>query len=276
MSRLTHQLIAYSLSLALAACSEGVGHHVADGATVDLGPDWGLLKKPDFRFDGGRGDGSQRDLALADGLQRDGQAGDGGVSDATRTDLGFTRDATVDQSLPRDSRPPDSGSPTGLTKPCSKGPGFTVFRFHFDSGSTSARIDVWDASCSYSLAPTSACNVVPVYPGFGSISYTSAGHPIVTTSHYLRARFSVAGLRFSKAAVYFQGYGYSGSPKARLWSPLYGDAQSDYVKFSSSAWYGVDWSNYLSPSDKPSLTAIQIYSTTGSLAVQTVELCVEY
>ena len=44
-----------------------------------------------------------------------------------------------------------------------------------------------------------------------------------------------------------------------------------------SHWYGIDWSNHLSPTDDPNLTAIQLYAYQGSnsLAVKAVELCVE-
>jgi hypothetical protein len=169
---------------------------------------------------------------------------------------------------------------TGLTVPCANGPGWTMFRFRYGGGNKSARVDVWDASCNYSFAPNSACNVREVYPGFGSVSYTSSGYPIFTTSQYLRVRFSAAGLRFSKATVYVQARSYatSSSTRFRVWSPLYGDQRSGLVDNDwVYDWYAVDWTGYLYPSDKPSLTAIQIYASSGSgkLAVKAVELCVQ-
>lgn len=171
-------------------------------------------------------------------------------------------------------------SSTGLTVPCKQGPGWTLFRFHYGGGGTSPSIDVWDASCSYSYTPNSACNVYAVYPGFGTVSYTSQGYPILTTSEYLRVRFSVAGLSFSKAAVYVQARSYAtaSSTYFQVWSPLYGGlvagpVDNDWVY----DWYGLDWTGYLQPTDKPSLTAIQIYADKGSgkLAVKAVELCVQ-
>ena len=172
-------------------------------------------------------------------------------------------------------------STTGLKVPCSqKGYGWTVFRFHYGGGNKSAQVDVWDASCSYSFAPNSACNVREVYPGFGSVSYNAAGYPIFTTTHYLRVRYSVAGLKFKQATLFVQARSYAtaSSTKFRAWSPLYGDVaggpvDNDWIY----DWYGVDWSKLLTPYDKPSLTAIQIYATGGSgkLAVKAMELCVK-
>ena len=178
------------------------------------------------------------------------------------------------------SKPDAKSPPPGLTVPCTHGMGWTLFRFHYGGGSTSPTIDVWDATCSYSYAPSSACNVYAVYPGFGSVSYTSQGYPILTTSEYLRVRFSVAGLSFTKAAVHIQARSYatSSSTYYRIWSPLYGGlvggpVDNDWIY----DWYTLDWSNHLKPGDAPSLTAIQIYADQGSgqLAVQSVELCVQ-
>ncbi|MEZ4459184.1 MAG: hypothetical protein R3E66_05565 [bacterium] len=169
---------------------------------------------------------------------------------------------------------------TGLTEPCSNGSGYTVFRFHYDNGSTSARIDVWDATCSYSFAPSSICNVREVYPGFGDISRTSEGYPIVTSSHYIRARFSVTGLNFSQANLYVQARSYatSSSSSVRAWSPIYGEVVSGLVDNDFVYdWYEIPWTGMLDPSDSPSLTAIQLYAYqgSGSVAIKAVELCVQ-
>ncbi len=42
-------------------------------------------------------------------------------------------------------------------------------------------------------------------------------------------------------------------------------------------WYAVDWSNFLSPTDSPSLTAVQLYAAQGSsrMAIESMELCVQ-
>ena len=171
-------------------------------------------------------------------------------------------------------------NPTGLSTPCQTGPGWTLFRFHYGGNSRSPSIDVWDASCSYSYAPNSACNVYAVYPGFGDVSYSSQGYPILTSSEYLRVRFSVSGLSFTRAAVYLRARSYatSSSTYYQVWSPLYGGLESGPVDNDwVYDWYGLDWTGLLHPGDQPSLTAIQIYAGRGSgkLAVRAVELCVE-
>lgn len=168
---------------------------------------------------------------------------------------------------------------TGLTEQCQNGSGYALMRFSFSNNSTSASIDVWDASCSYSFA-NQACNVTLVYPGFGSVSRTSEGFPILTSTQYLRARFSVAGLSFTQAKLYVRARSYStgSSTQIRAWSPLYGDVLGGPVDNDFTYdWYTLDWSQHLFPSDNPNLTAFQIYAYQGStsLAVRAVELCLE-
>jgi hypothetical protein len=250
-------------------------------------------------------DALSSDTASADAMSADGLSSDAAAPDLMAADLALSPDTLSPDMLSPDMLSPDTLSPdtlspdtlspdtlspdtappkpdgppntTGLSVPCQNGPGWTLFRFHYGGGNKSAQIDVWDASCSYSFAPNSACNVREVYPGFGSVSYTSQGYPIFTTTQYLRVRFSAAGLSFSKAKVYLQARSYatSSSTNFRVWSPLYGQqiggpVDNDWVY----DWYGVDWTGYLYPSDKPSLTAIQVYAQSGKLAVKAVELCV--
>lgn len=167
---------------------------------------------------------------------------------------------------------------TGLSVPCSNGSGFTMFRYHYSNNSSSAQIDVWDASCSYSFAPNSACNVYEICPGFCDPPTTSEGYPIFNSSNYMRVRFNANGLSFSQATLYIQARSYATSSSAdvEVWSPLYGGyvagpIDNDFVY----DWYALDWTGYLYPSDQPSLTAIQLYGARGSVAIKAVELCVE-
>ena len=102
----------------------------------------------------------------------------------------------------------------------------------------------------------------------------------ISGSSYIRVRYSVAGLSFSRATVYLQARSYSTSASTYfdVWSPIYGGLEGGPVDNDwTYDWYGVDWSTHLSPADSPSLTAIQIYAGRGSgnLALHAVELCVE-
>ncbi len=168
----------------------------------------------------------------------------------------------------------DAPPVTGI--PCENGAGRSLFRFHFDN-STNPRIDVWTASCSYSLAPGSACNVVPVR----SVGVVMSGYAVtVGSADYLRARFSVAGKDFSNATLYVQARSYSTSASTRIraWSPIYGDAFGGPVDVDFTYdWYAIDWTHMLSPSDDPALTAVQLYAEGGSssLAIHAVELCID-
>lgn len=170
----------------------------------------------------------------------------------------------------------DSGSPTGLSTPCQNGSGWTLFRFHYSSNSTSAQLDVWDATCDYSFA-NQACNVTPVW----SDTFVHDGYALlVDGAGYIRVRFSVNGLSFSRAAVHINAVSYdtTASTTIRVRSPLYGENFSGLVDNDwTFEWYAIDWTGYLYPDDDPDLTAILIYAYQGSssLGVHAVELCVE-
>jgi hypothetical protein len=150
-----------------------------------------------------------------------------------------------------------------------------LFRFDYQN-STTASIDVWDASCTYSLSPSSQCRVEDV----GSLEIVAGGTAVnLDGSDVIRIRYSVAGIAFTEATVYVQARSFStsASTNIELWSPLYGSAfggpvDQDFVY----DWYAIDWSNFLSPADLPGLTAIEIAPSGGSgnLAVRAVELCV--
>ncbi len=268
----------------------------SDGGGIDLGdPDVcgdGSTTGTEACDDGNEVDG---DYCSADCSAITGSCGDGvvqtneGCDDQATVDCATTHDGGDGACVPTNTCSAgyqlDAGgscvstNTTGLPTPCSNGSGQTLFRFHYDSGSTSARIDVWDASCSYSFA-NQACNVREVYPGFGDVSRTSQGFPVCTSTEYIRARFSVAGIPFSTATLYVKARSYatSSSTTIRAWSPLYGDQFSALVDNDFVYdWYAIDWSNNLSPSDDPNLTAIQLYAYQGSnrLAVEAVELCLE-
>ncbi|MFW5968365.1 MAG: hypothetical protein ACOCV2_12645 [Persicimonas sp.] len=232
--------------------------------------------------DAGRMDASDADAASdASDASSDGGADDAGDgADAADAVGDAERDRQDASDGGGDDAGDDAGSPpSGLSEPCQNGSGWTVFRFHYDNNSTSAQIDVWDASCSYSLASNSACNVREVTSGFGDIDRTSDGYPLVTSSSdYIRVRYSVENLSFSEAEVHLQGRSYSTSSSTdfEISSPLYGSRTGGPVDNDFTYdWYSLDWTGYVDPSDDPDMTAVEIYSTGGELAVQAFELCVE-
>ncbi len=242
------------------------------GGDADLDTDGGDTDL-DADLDAGGGDTEE-----ADDTGSAGDGGDGGDVGDTG-DIGDTSDAseTGDAGSASDVGDTGDGAPVGLSEPCENGEGWTVFRFHYDQYSTSARIDVWDAACEYSLAPGSACNVRTVTQGFGDVATTTNGFPILTTSDYLRVRFSAEGLEFSEAEIHVEGHGFYSVAftEYRIWSPLYGDRVGGPID-NSLQWSSLDWTGMLYPDDDPGLTAIQIYAnlSTHDIAVRSVELCV--
>lgn len=258
----------------LSTCGDGVteGPEACDDANVNDG-------------DYCAGDCSAVTGRCGDGIRQANEACDDGAT----ADCAGTHDGGAGSCVPAGSCSANFvldaagncvANPTGLTTSCQNGPGWTLFRFHYNNNSTSAQIDVWDASCSYSFAPNSACNVREVYPGFGEVSRTSQGYPIFTSSNYMRVRFDAGGLNFTQVTLWIQARSYatSSSTYYDVWSPLYGEKEggpvdNDFVY----DWYPLDWTGYLFPSDDPGLTAIQLYGGrgSGSLAVSAVELCVQ-
>lgn len=185
-------------------------------------------------------------------------------------------DQSSDQMLAVDTIVTLDQNHTGITTPCSNGSGYSLFKFHYGNPSKSPTIDIWNATCSYSYAIGSACNVDEIYPGFGSVSYTSDYFPIFTTSNYLRIRFAVSGLNFHKTTLYFRARGYSSSVNVRIWSPLYGEQVVGPVSYGwTFNTYALDWSNYLYPDDQASLTAIQLYAEQNEIVLSSMEVCVE-
>ena len=219
-----------------------------------------------------RDTGDAADTAVEDagedtGRDAGGDAGDAGdASDAG--DAGDETDAADASVVP----------PTGLSTPCQNGPGWTLFRVHYDDGSTSARVDVWDATCEYSFAPNSACNVQEVTYGFGDVPRNYQGYPILDHQDYIRVRFKVTGLQFTGATLHLEAAGpYTiASTEYRAWSPLYGERIGGPIDRIMD-WSTLDWTGMLTPYDEHGLTAIEINAVQSphTVTVRSIELCVE-
>ena len=213
----------------------------------------------------------------------DGTSDGGDTNDASDASGDTTADAneTGTDTGAADTGTADTGPtpPQGLSTPCSNGSGWTLFKFHWShNGGSSPRVDVWDASCNYTFAPNSACNVRNIRsPGFNS-SRRQPKAILLTSREYIRVRFDVSTLNFSSADLYVQARSYStsSSTKFNAWSPIYGGKDSPLVDNDwTYDWYHVPWTGYLKPSDDPDLTAIEISGTNGTVAVHAVELCVQ-
>ncbi len=273
------------------AGNDDAGTRWSDDASADEAPDFAETSGEDMpataedatTADTGTDAGAEVDIGTCgDGVQQAAESCDDGAT----VDCVNTHDGGDGACVPQGACSPgylvDQGvcvpNTTGLTVPCANGSGFTLFRYHYSNNSTSAQIDVWDASCAYSFAPNSACNVYEICPGFCDPDVTADGYPIFDGSDYMRVRFNVNGLNFSRATLHVQARSYATSSSAnfRVWSPLYGETfggpvDNDFVY----DWYSVDWTGYLYPNDEPGLTAIQLYGSNSRIAIKAAELCVE-
>ena len=183
---------------------------------------------------------------------------------------------TPDAGSP-DAGTPDAGSPDaggGITTACTFGAGQALWRLTFPANMGGyATVEEWDNGCDYSLADQ-ACSLSGEphnYANFGP------GILFNSSSDYFRVRFSAAGLSFTQATLYITAHADgSGIPNAVLESPIYGSlAFAPTVPISTHRTYAVDWSDFLSPSDSPSLTAVTLRSNPTGLAVSEIQLCVE-
>ena len=151
---------------------------------------------------------------------------------------------------------------------------------HWFGGSHSADIDVWEASCDYSIAPNRACSALPICRGaIGcEVGVTDGGAALALDggNEYLQIRFDVTGLFFQRVTVYMEARGMGGNTDFEAWSPLYGGLVFGPVSVGFDYERGsFDWTDYLNPGDDPNLTALRITPVNGSLALHSLELCLE-
>ena len=270
------------------AAVEGDGAETGGGDSGEIGDDTsggeedadGMAADADVGPDDAGGDTGASDGGGSDTDQRDTGPIDTGTPDTGPADTGIVDTGPADTGMV-DTGPVDTGPtpPQGLSTPCSNGTGWTLFKFHYEkSAGTSPRVDVWDAACSYSFAPGSACNVQEIR----GPSFTSRTHAVIVSSReYVQVRFSVQGLQFSRAGLYVKARSYSttASTDFEAWSPIHGANTGGLVDNDFTYnWYHVPWTNYLKPGDKPSLTAVRLSDAAGGsseVAIKAVELCIQ-
>jgi len=267
---LRHSLTCAALTVCLVAlqacsgCSDSTDRDERDDGATDLS---------DFDFDSTPQDAPEHPTDTADVTVTDVFDASTDATDASDA-LDITADTTPDLPSP-DVAPDTSPHPPGLPDPCNRGQGHTLFEFHYTSGPRqSPVIDVWNATCSYSVA-NSSCQVQMIQQP----SFNSSGDAVITTSaKKIRVRFAVDGLQFSNAWVHTNARSHSTTSSAnlRLWSPLYGSKTSGPVDndFQYDP-HTTNWTGYLTPSDDPDLTAIDLYADSGQVAIHAVEVCVD-
>ena len=168
--------------------------------------------------------------------------------------------------------PDGGGGTTGAV--CASGEGRALWRLTFPSNAAGyATVEEWDNGCDYSLADQ-ACSLSGEphdYANFGP------GVLFNSSTDFFRVRFSAQGQTFTQATLYLSAHADgSGIPNAVLESPIYGSLSfAPTVPISTHRTYAVDWSDFLSPTDTPSLTAVTLRSNPTGLAVSAIELCVQ-
>ena len=120
------------------------------------------------------------------------------------------------------------------------------------------------------VGPQTATTGEFLYRSGSEASYDAA--PTVDT----RVRFDVTGLFFRTATVYMEARGMNGNTDFEAWSPLYGGLVLGPVSGGFDYQAGAfDWTGFVNPGDDPGLTALRITPVNGSLALHSIELCLE-
>lgn len=160
--------------------------------------------------------------------------------------------------------------------PCTHGPGWIAFRFHYQSGSTQAHLD------DFGLLDASNWEAVPAFSTMVS-DVANGGGLDIGGNNWILIRYSLAGLSVINSAtfsVYGRSYSVSSSGSFDAWSPLYGDAPSPTNSVSNAwpyEWTTIDYSTQLAIGDDPGLTGIRLYAGPSSddLVIHAVELCID-
>jgi hypothetical protein len=169
-----------------------------------------------------------------------------------------------------------AGDLSSARPPCTRGPGFVAWRFHYEAGSTSARRDI------YSLPDDTNWTAVPAY-ATSVVDLANGGGLNIASGNWILIRYSVRGLStINSATLSMFGRSYStGSSGSFIgWSPIYGDAIGPVNSVSNAwpyRWTSIDFTGYVKPMDDPGLTGIRFKAgpNSGNLVINTVELCID-
>lgn len=182
----------------------------------------------------------------------------------------------IDMAPPPEPEPqPDPLVPPGR-RACSQGEGWTLFEVHWD-GTSSARIDHWDAACEYSIRINDACGA---FDRCGDaiancrVEVVDRGMGLLLDGRDdLLFRFSVAGIAFQGATLYFSARATRGAADLEVTSPLWGGLVGPIPFEQQYQVFEVDWSEFLRPGDQPNLTGINFEASRNNVAIHAVELC---
>ncbi len=250
-------------------------------ADADLAPD---AAQPDLAgLDQGPVDQAVPDQALPDMADLDQALPDMAEPDLAIPDLAIPDLAIPDLAIPDLAIPdmaiPDlgiPGVPPGRT-PCDLwGEGWVLWSFHYDAGSRSPRVDVWDATCDYGFQ-NQACSIFDICRGAIGCQVPRLNDGAVHLSantYYLQIRFAVQGLAFQQAALFVEARATRGGGSFEATQPGLGGGFAVDQVAGDYRWYGMDWSDLLSPGDDPGLTAVRIAPANSAIAVRAAALCV--
>lgn len=263
------------LAAALVACGGGTGDSDDDDTVIDASA-----------IDVAATDGSTTDGSDTDGSTIDGSATDSATIDAQVIDAQVVDAAAIDaqaidaQAIDAQMIDAPSGPITG--GPCSQGgAGQTAYRIRWANGGGSAYV-VYEAHAMPDESRFRAGAygyTIPFTPQYVDTALAQGGL-LLNSSDFVDIELStvgIASITSARLAIYGRSYNTttSGSFNWQTFDGL-GAAPTNLVSNSAPyAWYSADMTTEISPGDNGVLIRIKAGPSSGSLAVNRIEICMQ-
>jgi hypothetical protein len=258
------------LATALVACGGGTGGSDDDDTAIDASA-IDVAATDGASTDGASLDGSDVDGSDVDGATIDGAAIDAQASDAQASDAQATDAQVVDAP---------SGPITG--GPCSQGgAGQTAYRIRWANGGGNAYV-VYEV---HAMPDTSRFRAgaygytIPFTPQYVDTALAQGGL-LLNSSDFVDIELStvgIASITSARLAVYGRSYNTTTSGSFN-WQTFDGVGASPTNLVSNAApyaWYSADMTTEISPGDDGVLIRIKAGPSSGSLAVNRIEICMQ-
>lgn len=172
-----------------------------------------------------------------------------------------------------DMAPPNPDVPPGRIA-CTRGRGWSLLQVRWNG--RSFWDDHWDAPCDSGIningcGAFDRCGPADGIAGCDTASVDQGTAMLLDGNDDFLLRYSVEGLRFSGATLYFTARGTRGNAEMEMWSPewggLIGPVDGQYQT------YEVNWSDFVRQGDRFGTTAVRIRATRSHVGLANLEIC---
>lgn len=266
-------------AVALVACGGGTGGSDDDDTAIDASAV--DVAATDSATDGSTIDGNDTDGPTVDGNSTDGATIDAQVIDAQVVDAA-TIDATAIDATAIDAQMIDAPSGPITGGPCSQGgAGETAYRIRWSNGGGSAYVvyEVHAMPDESRFRAGAYGYTIPFTPQYVDTALAQGGL-LLNSSDFVDIELStvgIASITSARLAIYGRSYNTttSGSFNWQTFEGV-GAAPTNLVSNSAPyAWYSADMTSEISPGDNGVLIRIKAGPSSGSLAVNRIEICMQ-